>query len=209
MKKNYYLLLTIIFLSSSVFAQTQADVKKIIANYDMAKLKKTEAFYSKKEQADKRKAIAVALSKNWPLIIRGEDGNFSELMRLTPEGLPLYYSTQNVNAAKSTRANHLNTGGSLGLNLNGQGMVVREWDGGNVRTSHVAFGGRVAVIDDPSNTATAAHSTHVCGTMVASASPASVKGMAYQATARTFNWDSDDSEAISEAQLGMLISNHS
>ena len=45
--------------------------------------------------------------------------------------------------------------------------------------------------------------------MVASATPATVKGMAYQANARTFNWDSDDSEAISEAQLGMLISNHS
>ena len=196
-------------VSYSISAQTQADVKKIIANYDMAKLKKTEAFYRKKQEEDKQKAIAIALVKNWPLIIKNSDGNFSELMRLSPEGLPIYYSTQNVNAAKSTRANHLNTGGSLGLNLNGQGMVVREWDGGNVRTSHNAFGGRVTVIDDPSNTTTATHSTHVCGTMVASATPATVKGMAYQANARTFNWDSDDSEAISEAQLGMLISNHS
>ena len=209
MKKNCFLLLAILFSTCKVFAQSQADVKKIIANYDMAKLKQTEDFYRKKEQADKRKAIAVALIKNWPLIIKDADGNFSELMRLSPDGLPLYYSTQNVNAAKSTRANHLNTGGSLGLNLNGQGMVVREWDGGNVRTSHTAFGGRVTVIDDPSNTQTSTHSTHVCGTMVASATPASVKGMAYQANARTFNWGSDDSEAISEAQLGMLISNHS
>ena len=209
MKKNYFLLLSIIFVSFTVFGQSQADVKKITANYDMAKLKKTEEFYRKKQEADKRKAIAVALVKNWPLVIKNEDGNFSELMRLSPEGLPIYYATQNVNAAKSTRANHLNTGGILGLNLNGQGMVVREWDGGNVRTTHNAFGGRVTVIDDPTNTTTVAHSTHVCGTMVASASPASVKGMAYQATARTFNWDSDDSEAISEAQLGMLISNHS
>ena len=209
MKKKYFLLLAILFVSCTFFAQTQADVKKIIANYDMAKLKKTEEFYRIKQEADKQKAIAVALVKNWPLIIKNEDGNFSELMRLTPDGLPLYYSTQNVNAAKSTRANHLNTGGSLGLNLNGQGMVVREWDGGNVRTSHTAFGGRVTVIDDPSNTQTSTHSTHVCGTMVASATPASVKGMAYQANARTFNWGSDDSEAISEAQLGMLISNHS
>lgn len=209
MKKNYFLLLTILLVSCGVFAQTQEDVKKIIANYDMAKLKKTEDFYRKKEQADKRKAIAVALTKNWPIIIKDADGNFSELMRLTPDGFPLYYSTQNVNAARSTRANHLNSGGSLGLTLNGQGMVVREWDGGNVRTSHTAFGGRVAVIDNPTSTSTVAHATRVCGTMVASASPTAVKGMAYQANARTFDWNSDDSEAISEVQLGMLISNHS
>ncbi|MDN3678360.1 S8 family serine peptidase [Flavobacterium paronense] len=209
MKKNFFIFLAFIFVSNTIIAQSQADVKKIIANYDMAKLKNTEDFYRKKQEADKRKAIAVALQKNWPLIIKNTDGNFSELMRLSPEGLPIYYSTQNVNAAKSTRANHLNTGGSLGLNLNGQGMVVREWDGGNVRTTHTAFGGRVTVIDDPTNATTVMHSTHVCGTMVASATPATVKGMAYQANARTFNWDLDDSEAISEAQLGMLISNHS
>lgn len=209
MKKNYFLLLGILFSACTIFAQSQEDIKKITANYDMAKLKNTEAFYRKKEQADKRKAIAVALTKNWPLIIKDADGNFSELMRLTPDGFPLYYSTLNVNAARTTRANHLNSGGSLGLTLNGQGMVVREWDGGNVRTSHAAFGGRVAVIDNPSSSSTAAHPTHVCGTMVASATPTAVRGMAYQANARTFDWNSDDSEAISEAQLGMLISNHS
>ena len=151
MKKNYFLLLTIIFISCSVFGQSQADVKKIIANYDMTKLKNTEAFYRKKEQADKRKAIAVALTKNWPLSIKDADGNFSELMRLSADGFPLYYSTQNVNAARTTRANHLNSGGSLGLTLNGQGMIARVWDGGNVRASHNAFDGRVAVIDNPFN----------------------------------------------------------
>jgi len=43
-----------------------------------------------------------------------------------------------------------------------------------------AFGGRVTVIDDASNTTTVLHATHVCGTLIASATPASVKGMAYQ-----------------------------
>lgn len=191
------------------FGQSEQDVKKIIANYDLAKLKKTEALFRKNSSAEKEKAIAMALLKNWPIVITDENGNFSELMKLTPDGFPIYYSTQNVNAAKSTRTNHLNTGGSLGLNLNGQGMVVREWDGQNVRVTHNAFGGRVTVIDDPANATTAAHATHVCGTMIAGATPASVKGMAYQANARTFNWTDDSAEAVSEAQLGMLISNHS
>jgi len=209
MKKNYLLLLFIVFLSCSVFGQTQEEIKKITANYDLVKLKEKEEYYRKKSQAEKRKAIAKALEKNWPLIIEKPDGTISELIRLSPEGLPIYYRTDNVNAAKSTRTNHINTGGSLGLNLNGQGMTVRVWDGGNVRTSHNAFGGRVEVIDDPTNTTTILHGTHVTGTMVASANPATVKGMAYQANARTFNWTDDDSEAISETQLGMLISNHS
>ena len=54
-----------------------------------------------------------------------------------------YYSTTNVNAAKSTHANFLNTGGGLGLTLDGQGMVARVWDGGTVRRTHSGFGGRV------------------------------------------------------------------
>lgn len=209
MKKKYFLLLSVISLSCSVFGQSKEDVKKITADYDMKLLKEKEVLFRKKAHEEKEKAVAKALVYKWPIYTVKEDGSISELIKLSPTGFPIYYATQNVNAAKSTRANFLNTGGALGLNLNGQGMTVREWDGGNVRTTHNAFGGRVTVIDDPSSTATVSHSTHVCGTLVAAATPATVKGMAYQANARTFNWTDDDSEALSEAQLGMLISNHS
>ena len=70
------------------------------------------------------------------------------------------------------------------------------------------LGGRVSLGDNSSN-GTIQHATHVTGTMVASANPASVKGMAFEATARTFDWNDDVAEAISEVQSGMLISNHS
>ena len=208
MIKKHLLLFSILLVCSTVFGQTKEDVKKITAEYDMPKLKEKETFYREKASIQKKKATAAARAKNWPIYVTKDDGSISELMKLSPEGLPIYYSTQNVNAAKSTRANHLNTGGTLGLNLNGQGMVVREWDGGNVRASHNAFGGRVTVVDDASTT-TVFHSTHVAGTLVAAASPAAVKGMAYQANARTFNWNDDEAEVISEAVGGMLISNHS
>lgn len=209
MKKNSLLLLFLSLLSFSIFAQTQDDIKKITANYDLAKLKEKENFFKSKSQADKQKAIAIALQKNWPIRIEKPDGTISELMRISPQGFPIYFTTDNVNAAKSTRTNHLNSGGSLGLNLNGQGMTARVWDGGNVRTTHNAFGGRVAVIDDPLTSATIFHATHVTGTMVASANPATVKGMAPEANARTFNWTDDLGEVYAEAQLGMLVSNHS
>ncbi|MCF6131547.1 S8 family serine peptidase [Flavobacterium wongokense] len=208
MKKKYLLLFSILFVCCSIFGQSKKDIQKITANYNIKLLKEKEVFYREKARAEKKKAIAVARAKNWPIYTEKEDGSISELMKLSPEGLPIYYATDNVNAAKTTRTNHLNTGGSLGLNLNGQGMTVREWDGGNVRASHTAFGGRVTVVDD-GGTTTVFHSTHVAGTLVAAGSPAAVKGMAWQANARTFNWDDDDAEAISEAVDGMLISNHS
>jgi subtilisin-like proprotein convertase family protein len=209
MKTKYLFLCFFVFASFSIFGQSKEDIKKITADYDMPKLKQKEAYYRKKASAEKQKALAAAYAKNWPIYTVKEDGSISELMKLTPGGFPIYYSTDNVSAARSTRANHLNTGGSLGLNLNGQGLTVREWDGGNVRTTHNAFGGRVTVVDDPANAMTISHATHVCGTLVAGPSPGTVKGMAWQANARTFNWTDDDAEAISEAQLGMLVSNHS
>jgi subtilisin-like proprotein convertase family protein len=209
MKKKYSLLLSILLVCSVVFGQSKADVEKITADYNITKLKEKEAYYRKKAREQKEKAVAVAKAKNWPIYTVKDDGSVSELMKLTPEGLPIYYTTNNVDAARSTRTNHLNTNGSLGLNLNGQGMTVRVWDGGNVRATHNAFGGRVTIGDDSSNPANIFHATHVTGTMIASASPASIKGMAFQANARTFNWTDDESEAISEAIGGMLISNHS
>ena len=196
------------FLTFSTFGQSPMEVRKIVENYDLKMLKEKEDFYRKKEELEKRKAHAAAQINNWPITIQKEDGSFSELMKLTPDGYPMYYSTENVNAARTTRTNHLHSGGSLGLNLEGQGMTVRVWDGGRARASHNAFGGRVQVIDNLSE-ALSGHATHVTGTMIASANPATVKGMAPQASARTFNWTDDESEALSEVQLGMLVSNHS
>lgn len=207
--KNFslYLVLAVLF-SVATFGQSPEEVREIVQNYDLKLLKEKEEYYRKLEEIEKKKAIAAAKINNWPITIVKEDGSVAELMKLTPDGYPMYYSTDNVNAARSTRTNHLHSGGSLGLNLEGQGMTVRVWDGGRVRATHNAFGGRVTVVDDLTQ-ALNFHSTHVTGTMIASANPATVKGMAPQANARTFNWTNDESEALSEIQLGMLVSNHS
>lgn len=209
MKKLYFLSAVFLASSLSVFAQTKEEAKKITENYDLKKIKAQKEFYLKKGEIDKKNAIEKAKINNWPLTVKGENGKFMELMKLTPDGFPLYYSTDNANAAKSTRANHLHTGGSLGLNLNGQGLVARVWDGGTVRRTHNLFSNRVTTVDDASGTTYAAHGTHVTGTIMASNAAASTKGMAWQAEARTFNWTSDSAEALDEVQGGMLISNHS
>lgn len=209
MKKNYISLLLFIFISNTFYSQSKQDVDNIVSSYDLAKIKELQIDLKKKTTFEKEKAEAAAKVNNWPVREIGKDGSISELMKLTPDGFPVYFTNNNAAAAKSTRANHLNTGGSLGLDLNGQGLVARVWDGGTVRASHNLFTGRVTVVDEPTSTTYAAHATHVTGTIMASNAVANTKGMAFQAEARTFNWTDDNSEALSEVQLGMLISNHS
>ena len=212
MNKNLLFSSFILFISTASFSQTKEDVVKIIKNYDVELIKEKINYFKILQENQKIKAIEAANKNGWPLFVKGENGFFQELMSLSPDGLPLYYSTDNVNAAKTTRANFLNSGGALGLQLDGQGMVARVWDGGTVRRSHNGFGNRITTVDDATGTTYTDHGTHVSGTILAlpwNALSNSVKGMASAATGRTFYWDNDESEALSEALGGMLLSNHS
>jgi subtilisin-like proprotein convertase family protein len=193
-------------LSGPVFSQNAKEVSDIIKDYDLVKLKSLEQQYTHKSEIEKNKALTAARINGWPEFRVGRDGSYEELMKVSPQGFPIYYSTSNVNAAISTRASFLQ---SI-YNLKGQGMTARIWDGGKVRASHQEFGGRVTVVDaaagpDGNNF----HSTHVTGTVVAAGVDPDAKGMAPMASARTFNWTNDTGEALSEIQAGMLLSNHS
>jgi hypothetical protein len=210
MKKKYFLFSLVLFHIGNVLAQNNDEAKKIAKDYNIEKISSTARKISERDKERKKLAISVAKQKKWPIIIRNENGIQEELMRLTPDGFPIYYSTQNQDAAKSTRTNHLNSGGSLGLNLDGQGMVARVWDGGTVRRTHQFLSNRIETVDDGSSTFNQ-HATHVTGTIISNASGASsnLKGMAPEASARTFNWTDDSQEALMEVQDGMLLSNHS
>ena len=216
MKKNYStafktFLLTLLFFSFfSGYSQNKDEIASIVKEYDLKKLAALQEKYHLQAKAEKVAALKAAKENNWPEFRANKNGSVDELMKLTPDGQPLYYSVDNVNAAKSTRANFLNSGGGLGLALDGQGMTARVWDGGKVRASHQEFGNRVTVNDDvPSTSGNNFHATHVTGTITASGVNASAKGMAPLAQVRTFNWTDDLSEAAFEAQNGMLVSNHS
>lgn len=212
MRKNLLFQCFLFLLSTFSFAQTKEDISKITKNYDFEKIQSKVIELKKSQETQKIKALESAKKNGWPIFIKGKNGSIQELMSLSPDGFPIYYATTNVNAAKSTRTNFLNTGGALGLNLDGQGMVARVWDGGTVRRSHNGFGGRVTTVDDPTGTTYSDHGTHVTGTILAkpwNSSSNGIKGMATFATARTFYWDNDESEALSEALNGMLLSNHS
>jgi hypothetical protein len=122
-------------------------------------------------------------------------------------GQPLYYTTHNLNAGRTVKADRLYSGGSLGLNLQGQGMFVGVWDGGLARDSHVEFSGRVYNID--SNTIEE-HATHVMGTIIAAGVNPLLRGIAYQAQAFSLDWNNDLAEmATTYLDRNTLVSNHS
>lgn len=207
-----YLLISFLFLTTFLFSQNKEQVAKIVENYDLTAIENAVKKTSAKEKAEREKAIKFAKERNLPIKVTTEDGVIEEVYKVLPSGFLLYRKTDNVNAAISTRANFLHNGGGLGLNLEGQSLTARVWDGGTVRRSHSGFGGRVETFDDPFGTSYSAHATHVTGTIIASpwnATSAGVKGMAPQGLAKTFNWTDDESEALTEVTQGMLVSNHS
>ena len=205
--KNKILILFIVCTSFFGFAQSEKDIINITKDYDVTLIKSKAKEFKILEEKERTRAYKYALENNIPLSYTDEKGNFHQLMKLTPDGYPIYFSTENQAAAKSTRAIHLNTGGSLGLTLNGQGMVARVWDGGKVRTQHNHFGTRVVCVDD-TGTDYNFHATHVTGTVLANGAT-NIRGMAYEANGRTFNWTDDETEVLDEVLGGMLISNHS
>lgn len=207
---NFLIFITTLFSVTVILGQSKSQRNQITSQYDNQKIQQLSIEFKQKTTTQRQYAIKIAKIKNWPLRFE-KDGSLLELQRVV-DGKPIYFTTFNVDAAKSTRTNHLNSGGSLGLNLNGQNMTAYVWDGGLARTTHQEYDGaggnnRFSIGDG--TTALHFHAAHVTGTIIASGVQASAKGMAPHADAVGFDWNNDTSEATTAAGNGMLISNHS
>ncbi len=205
--------LTVITLCSSfLFGQSATQKTEIIKDYNQQELLQLEQELKKKSDDSKRRAVQLAAINGWPLTLTTSDGSFAELQSVDENDNPIYYVTSNVDAAESTRTNHLNSGGSLGLNLNGDNMTAYVWDGGLARASHQEYdgaGGTNRYSAGDGSTSMHYHAAHVTGTIMASGVQANAKGMAPQSNVVGSDWNSDLSEATSAAASGMLVSNHS
>ncbi|UPQ80646.1 S8 family serine peptidase [Flavobacterium azooxidireducens] len=209
-KIGFCLRFFLLLFSFSVIGQTEEQKKALLEQYDLPKIKQLQLELSEKAKVEKEKALFSAKANQLEVFKKNADGSVDELMGLFPDGKPKYFSINNINAAISTRANQLHSGGGLGLNLNGQGMIGGVWDGGPTRTSHQEFGGRMAVGDGAIElNGNSFHATHVTGTVGASGVDFDAKGMAFQATIKTFDWTQDEAEVLGEIQNGLLLSNHS
>ncbi|MDC8000296.1 S8 family serine peptidase, partial [Aequorivita todarodis] len=187
-------------------------IAQIVASYDQAELSNIYSQLSSKAALNRAEAKSYAILHNIPLRYENAEGVLFELQFIAEDGSPIYFQTFNADAAISTRANYLNTGGGLGLNLNGDDLTAHVWDGGLARSTHQEYDGaggnnRFSIGDGTS--ALHYHSAHVTGTIMASGVQPAAKGMAWQANAVGYDWNNDTSEAITAAGNGMLISNHS
>ncbi len=236
MKKNYrslissigftqkkwgaFVFFTMLLLSTGLFAQTAKQAQEISSKSNVTKLTELQKSYAQKATKEKKAAQLAAKQNGWPVKAKLKNGGYAEIQKVvrdpkTGQEVPLYYTIDNVDAARSTRANHLNAGGSLGLNLDGQNMTAYVWDGGATRVTHQEFDGpggnnRVTINDGVTTlNGNSFHAQHVTGTIVASGVQANAKGMAPQAQALTNDWNSDLAEATTAAANGMLLSNHS
>lgn len=206
----------LIFLFSGIIsiAQTPEQIKDITAGYNIKELNQFSVQVKDQMKTEKEKAERYARQNNLPVSGISKEGNYIEVQKLLPDGTLLYYTTYNKDAAHSTRTDHVNPGGSLGLDLQGENLTAYVWDGGHPRVTHREFltssgEQRVAVMDATGSPNLNFHAAHVTGTITSSGFNAQSKGMAPLSKVNAYDWNYDLSEAATAALNGMLISNHS
>lgn len=210
--KNFSFLIGSLILFPLITNAQSIEDKKIISSYSNIEgnieLKKTLI----KENNERQLRLKNFLSQNVDTPKKTRIGTIGsiELMDVLPNGEKIYAQTTNDGAATTARAKNLYSGGSLGINIQGQNMIAGVWDGGSVRNTHQEFmvnGTSKITIQDGS--AFADHATHVGGTIAAQGIVSTVRGLAFNSSLLSYDWDSDLVEMLGEASTGLLVSNHS
>ncbi|MFZ4672049.1 MAG: S8 family serine peptidase [Flavobacterium sp.] len=192
--------LFVILCSVTVFSQTAKEREKIQSFSDpkMVDLVRQELSMFKSEQD-----LLIHLYKSKYGFVNSERKSLQRFIN----GEPIFYTIDNAGSAITIGGSTMYPSGSLGLNVTGSGMTAGVWDGGKVRFSHQELVGKITLGD--SQTSLSDHSTHVTGTMVAAGVSASRRGLAYNASAKTYGWEDDTIEMETFASDGYLVSNHS
>lgn len=189
------------------YSQSFSQRQDIIKQTDVATLKQLSQTFSYEYLQRKERIDSYLLSHPEAKRVLYIDGVKKEIYDVINNAEVLYYTTSNFNAARTARTDRLYSGGSLGLNIQGQGMYAYVWDGGSARNTHVEFPNNKVISLDGS--AFEDHATHVTGTIVAQGITANLRGLAFNASAFSFDWNNDYAEMADQAANGMLVSNHS
>ena len=208
MKYLYFFLISCLLITINSIAQTPKQQQKAISKYDLQKLNQLKVQFQDEYNAKKSKAIHYALKHDIDIVIEKEDGGIKVLQKVLEDGTLLYMETKNAGSAQTSSTKELYSGGSLGLDLDGSGITVGVWDGGEVRATHQELKGRVTS-NDTFAPGFSNHATHVTGTLGATGIDPNAKGMAPDVDFFTYDFDSDLSEMTQEATNGMILSNHS
>ncbi|MEX0596477.1 MAG: S8 family serine peptidase, partial [Candidatus Paceibacterota bacterium] len=190
------------------YSQSKEQLEDIQAKTNRTELLKLKVLFDSL-YLEREKRIEDYLLSNPNVQRKVVDGFYvKEIYDVTSSGEVLYNETDNANSAITARANTLYDGGTLGLNVQGQGMHVGVWDGGQVRDDHVEFAPFKAINMNPSFESNN-HATHVMGTIIANGTNPALRGLAFNATGDSYDWNNDSSEMSFAAASGLLVSNHS
>ena len=99
MKKSNILAFLFMFCAALGFAQTDAERREIISNYDLNVLSQLETQFAASFAAEKEEALALAAINGWEEFIEIENGGQAELVGVLVSGEPLYYATENPEGA--------------------------------------------------------------------------------------------------------------
>ena len=125
---------TSFLLSFLIAASTIAQIRnQNQPTEESEKLNQLAKEFQDRQNRQKTEAIDLARRNNWEVRKELDDGRILEIMKIGTNGMPQYYSTQNLNAARTVFTDDLWVGGISGLNLNGSGYLIGEWDGGGIR----------------------------------------------------------------------------
>lgn len=208
--KNTLSFFLFVFLTVHLSAQTEIQKKQIIESTNVDVLldySKRQSLIAKQE---KQSALELAKIKGWEEFIY-KQGAISELIGLTAEQKPIYYTTFNRGSGQTIRANDLYTGGSLGLNIHGQGIKAGIWDIGAISHTHELFEGRVNNMDPPNMITPNGHANNVGGTIIGGDGfeGGLARGIAFEGELDSYNWGNDMAEISAAVANGLLVSNHS
>ena len=205
------LLVIVAVLPIFINAQTAEEKRKIASFSD----KQANAVLLQELKAEEQQRLArldqyLKLHPEVEKYTVSKEGVITELMDVLPNGEKIIARTDNSGAAITARANKLYNGGSLGLNIQGQGMTPAVWDGGTALDTHQEFMvGGISKVELMNMANPQAHPTHVTGTVVAQGITPTARGLAFNASVKSYDWTSDIAEMTAEAETGLLMSNHS
>ncbi len=164
-----------------------------------------------KYELKRKKLLQLAKIHGWPVSIDLPDGGTKELIDVTADMKPVYQEPLNAGSSKMMGADKLYTGGTLGLNVNGESMTAAIFES-NIRATHEAFEGRVLYMDTIASSVSS-HTTHTAGTIAASGlfQSGKARGIAPKSNVHVYsaNYATVMNRMASLAGNGLLASNHS
>lgn len=196
------------------FGQNQAEKAVISQNVNTSKLNTIISNTERTKDFQKREVERLK-KMGYQEFIENEDGSFAQLIGTNEWGTPIYLQTMNQNVVNTIGANMLHSGFD-GFNLTGKGMIIGLWEPKSPRLPHQILGNARITYASGQLSGVDRHATHVAGTLIGkqtntgSSNQENVKGVAFEAKIKAYDWNLAPAEMANEAQEnGLLVANTS